>query len=250
MKKLFLAAHLVVLSTTQSTFSFSAVIQATNDKPTKVIFHGVYKIPDHEIYTILKGIRTPINESSQILIEPNSSIILRVVNLKTNQIVAREKIMYMNLTTDLVFESLQGEHILYKRKASTGIEKAVETTKTPVATSVPKVGATATLKTESAGSFVKPKPGTFPEKDGIRSGKGVYDEKAPLNTKATNTTKVVETEKLDPRATLTKVNYPKQKEESAQKVGNLGTINAKPIIIKKATTKPASTTNTKTKVKQ
>jgi hypothetical protein len=136
MKKLFLAAHLAVLSITQPIFAFNTVVQATNDKPTKVTFHGVYKIPDHEIYTIVKGIRTAIKESSELLIEPNSSIVLRVIDLKTNQIVAREKIMYMNLATDLIFESLQGENVLYKRKASvsTGVvsEKAVTSTKPTV----------------------------------------------------------------------------------------------------------------------
>ncbi|MDI9868896.1 hypothetical protein [Flectobacillus roseus] len=264
MKKLFLAAHLAVLSITQPIFAFNTVVQATNDKPTKVTFHGVYKIPDHEIYTIVKGIRTAIKESSELLIEPNSSIVLRVIDLKTNQIVAREKIMYMNLATDLIFESLQGENVLYKRKASasTGVvsEKAVNSTK-------PTVIATPTAqKTESARPFVKPKPGTFPEKDGIRSAKGISEEKVPTTTKAATSAKPVEnnavaspskstnaaeSEKLDPRATLTRVNLPKPKEEPSPKVGSLGAINAKPIIIKKAaTTKPASTTNTKTKTKQ
>lgn len=264
MKKLFLAAHLAVLSITQPIFAFNTVVQATNDKPTKVTFHGVYKIPDHEIYTIVKGIRTPIKESAEILIEPNSSIVLRVINLKTNQIVAREKIMYMNLATDLIFESLQGENVLYKRKASTGASTVTEKI---VATPKPAVAPVPTaLKTESARPFVKPKPGTFPEKDGIRSAKGISDEKVPASTKTTSAAKAVEnttvsapmpvanateSEKLDPRATLTKVNLPKPKEEPTPKVGSLGAINAKPIIIKKATaTKPASTTNTKTKAKQ
>ena len=266
MKKLFLAAHLAVLSITQPIFAFNTVVQATNDKPTKVTFHGVYKIPDHEIYTIVKGIRTPIKESAEILIEPNSSIVLRVIDLKTNQIVAREKIMYMNLATDLIFESLQGENVLYKRKASTGASTVTEkVVATPKPASAP---APTALKTESARPFVKPKPGTFPEKDGIRSAKGITDEKVPTTTKTTSATKAVENsalsapkptstaanategEKLDPRATLTKVNLPKPKEEPSSKVGSLGAINAKPIIIKKATTKPASTTNTKTKAKQ
>lgn len=265
MKKLFLAAHLALLSITQPILAFNSVVQATNDKPTKVTFHGVYKIPEHEIYTIIKGIRTPIKESAEILMEPNSSIVLRVIDLKTNQIVAREKVMYMNLATDLIFESLQGENVLYKRKASTGASAASENVAT---TAKPVIATTPTAsKAESARPFIKPKPGTFPEKDGIRSGKGIYDEKVPANTKATSTAKAVEnsaisvpkptttvvnaTEKLDPRATLTKINLPKPKEEPTPKVGNLGTINAKPIIIKKATTtKPASIANTKTKAKQ
>ena len=271
MKKLIIAANMVFFSASNPIFANIPLQQTVSDKPMKVTFHGVYKIPDHEIYTILKGIKTPIKESSEVLIEPNSSIVLRVVNTKTNQIVAREKVMYMNVATDLVFETLQGQNVLYKRKVSVNAvanSNVPANVKSTTTASKPSNTPQAASKTNEITNFVKPKPGTFPEKDGIRSGKGVYEEKAPTTTvpnkkansvdKATPAPKVSnesaantnhstkQSENLDPRATLTKINMPKAKEEPTQKVGNLGVISAKPIIIKR-TTKTAPATKAKSK---
>ena len=69
MKKLFLAANLAFYCLNFSTLAipahFQTAIDKATDAPTKVTFHGVKKLPDHEIYTIIQGIKTPIKENSE-----------------------------------------------------------------------------------------------------------------------------------------------------------------------------------------
>lgn len=137
-------------------------------KPTKVTFRGLYKFPELDFYTIVAGKKTPIKESSSWQIDPWKSLVVRAEYTRNATIVARCKVMYANIPTEIYLSSITHDTILYVRKA----EKWVNADKvlanaptTPKDTPVPVVVAKASApKLKPKATIIKEtvKPSTVP----------------------------------------------------------------------------------------
>lgn len=180
--------------------------QQDSPKPTKVVFRGIFKFPEYEFYTINKGVKVAIKESTELTLDPWASVVLRAVNLHTNEIVAREKLVYMTIPTEVILNTLKDEKILYIRK----IQKGVVLTSQVVEASPKTEAKPVKQSAEATKPFVKLKPGTAPEKDQIRPGKAEkVEEKALVTTKvikSKNTPANTKTNSLSTKPTAPKTN--------------------------------------------